>query len=229
MTNSEPNIGLPPAKPHETVQRLLPWYLNGTLAEDERQRVETHLQGCPACRRELIIMRQLAQAMKMPDDDEANVDEAFANFQKRLPPNAAKAVPAHLGKKSPRARWHRPLGAALSAHRVKSYAVAATVMLATAPVVWFSWEVPVNEGFVTLSNTPPATAAEAMLHVVFAKTVPETEVDAVLAKINARRVGAANSAGAYPVALANAAEVTAALAFLRGQPGVVLAEPTVNP
>ncbi len=31
---------------------LLPWYLNGTLADDQRQRLEEHLAGCDRCRRE---------------------------------------------------------------------------------------------------------------------------------------------------------------------------------
>jgi len=37
----------------EQVAELLPWLLNGTLEEEERQAVEGHLEGCPRCRAEL--------------------------------------------------------------------------------------------------------------------------------------------------------------------------------
>ena len=38
---------------------LLPWYLNGTLREDERRQVERHLSSCAACRAELDELTQL--------------------------------------------------------------------------------------------------------------------------------------------------------------------------
>jgi len=44
--------GTQPPKPHETVL-LLPWYLNRTLAEEERRSVEEHLLVCGGCRAEL--------------------------------------------------------------------------------------------------------------------------------------------------------------------------------
>ena len=38
---------------------LLPWYLNGTLREDERRQVDQHLSSCAACRAELNELAQL--------------------------------------------------------------------------------------------------------------------------------------------------------------------------
>ena len=38
---------------------LLPWYLNGTLREDERRHVDQHLSSCAACRAELEELAQL--------------------------------------------------------------------------------------------------------------------------------------------------------------------------
>ena len=38
---------------------LLPWYLNGTLQEDERRHVDQHLSACAACRAELEELTQL--------------------------------------------------------------------------------------------------------------------------------------------------------------------------
>ena len=43
---------------------LLPWYLNGTLREEERQRVAQHLEECQTCRSELEELTRLRQQVK---------------------------------------------------------------------------------------------------------------------------------------------------------------------
>lgn len=48
-----------PGDEHAAVQALLPWYLNGALAADERAGVAAHLAGCAACRAELEGERRL--------------------------------------------------------------------------------------------------------------------------------------------------------------------------
>ncbi|MFQ5796870.1 MAG: zf-HC2 domain-containing protein [Candidatus Bipolaricaulia bacterium] len=48
---------------HREIVELLPWYANGTLTEQEHERVEAHLAGCEACRNELEILRGLQTAV----------------------------------------------------------------------------------------------------------------------------------------------------------------------
>jgi anti-sigma factor RsiW len=43
---------------HDRVLELLPWLINGTLADVERREVEEHLAACEACRAELAATRQ---------------------------------------------------------------------------------------------------------------------------------------------------------------------------
>ena len=43
---------------------LLPWYLNGTLREEERQEVAQHLRECQPCRTELDELSRLRQQVK---------------------------------------------------------------------------------------------------------------------------------------------------------------------
>ena len=49
--------------PHDEVQELLPWYVNGSLTPDEAKRVEAHRAGCAECRSDLSAERQLAVAV----------------------------------------------------------------------------------------------------------------------------------------------------------------------
>jgi anti-sigma factor RsiW len=61
MTTARPQ----PPEPHEPAL-LLPWYVAGTLAENERLMVEAHLRECPECRHELesvVSVRQSTRAM----------------------------------------------------------------------------------------------------------------------------------------------------------------------
>ena len=46
------------------VATLLPWYVSGTLKEDERQQVVQHLERCQACREELEELTTLRTQLK---------------------------------------------------------------------------------------------------------------------------------------------------------------------
>jgi len=47
----------------DPVAEMIPWYANGTLAEDERELVERHLAGCEACRARLDDARSFSRGM----------------------------------------------------------------------------------------------------------------------------------------------------------------------
>jgi len=63
-----------PTEAHERTQQLLPWLVNGTLEDAERQAVEEHLAACAECRGELAATR-----------------EAFAAYSAHLPPEVVMA------------------------------------------------------------------------------------------------------------------------------------------
>lgn len=50
-------------------QELLAWYVNGTLAGDERTQVETHLRDCARCRDEVVFLRALRHGVQSLGDD----------------------------------------------------------------------------------------------------------------------------------------------------------------
>ena len=45
---------------HNRISDLLPLYVSGALADDQRQAVEQHLPGCAACRADLALWRAMA-------------------------------------------------------------------------------------------------------------------------------------------------------------------------
>ncbi len=49
---------------HDTVEGLLPWYVNGTLSADERNYVEEHLSGCDSHQVAIRELRQIAAAVQ---------------------------------------------------------------------------------------------------------------------------------------------------------------------
>lgn len=68
---------------HEEIQRLLSAYLDGELTQAGQQRVQLHLEDCPACRDTLDEMRRLQQlTAEIPFSDPP--DEIMEAFEQRL-------------------------------------------------------------------------------------------------------------------------------------------------
>jgi len=53
-----------PATGHHKIQGLLPWWANGTLGSEESRRVEAHLEHCPACQREALLLTDLQETLE---------------------------------------------------------------------------------------------------------------------------------------------------------------------
>lgn len=101
---------------HDDVLELLPWFVNESLGERERQRVLTHLRDCPECRRERDELQALAQLVG-EDDGSADADYRFA-FRKLIrrieAAEANRESTRDFGRSSP---WRRAVpwfGAAAS-------------------------------------------------------------------------------------------------------------------
>lgn len=64
---------------------LLPWYVNGTLDDVERQQVARHIESCSDCRRELDEITQIKRELK-----------AIYGAQAEAPPSLARSVMARV-------------------------------------------------------------------------------------------------------------------------------------
>ena len=54
-------------KRHQEVWELLPWYVNGTLKDPDRDMVAHHISECSACADELAKCRSVAAALRDPE------------------------------------------------------------------------------------------------------------------------------------------------------------------
>lgn len=198
--------------PHEEVQELLPWLVNGTLSPDELEHVETHLAECTECRAELVAERQLAAAI---ESSPADTEGAWDRMEKRLD---IKALP--LIKPTP-GFWKRrvSLGWAVAGPIAAAAAVAA-VMISFVPR-------PVAEPQYRALSAAQAPAA-ANLIVQFQPAAPVRDVQAALASVDARLVDGPTATGAYLLRVDDGKRELA-VKHLRDNQAIALAEPIDGP
>ena len=85
--------------PHQKVQELLPWFLNGTLESEDVAQVEEHLQSCPACRTELGCL-QVLRSTYIDTELAPDAEAALARLRPRLEERAPASRPRYTGERS---------------------------------------------------------------------------------------------------------------------------------
>lgn len=89
---------------HQTVQELLPWFVNQTLSGEQLVMVNAHLRGCAECRQDAELQRALkGSAPAAPEG--ADMERALARLMPRLEPRAASAPAAAAPLQGLRERW----------------------------------------------------------------------------------------------------------------------------
>lgn len=198
--------------PHDEVQELLPWLVNGTLAPEEAEKLEAHLADCAECRAELEAERQLAAAVAaMPLDTESG----WERMQQRL--DAEPSLEAH--SLSPLWRRRVPLGWAV----VSPFAAAAAVALVFVNV---TPNRPVEPEYRALGST--AVTSPANLVVQFAPATRVSDMQQALTSADARLVDGPTSTGAYLLRV-DQQKRELALKELRDNEAIALAEPIDGP
>ncbi|TWI67476.1 putative zinc finger protein [Pseudoduganella lurida] len=189
--------------PHAAVAPLLPWHAAGQLEEPAATQVREHLATCAACRADLAWERQLraAAGRAAPPPVCADADAALARLLPRLEPAPASLLASLVA-------W-------LSRPPVVPAALAATI---AALCLALSLDRPPD--YHALGPlAPPADAT-----VMFRPDTGAAEVRRILAATGAGTVHGPTVAGAYVLRLGPERRA-AALARLRAEPAVLLAEP----
>ena len=201
--------------PHQKVQELLPWFLNGTLESEDVAQVEEHLQSCPACRTELGCL-QVLRSTYIDTELAPDAEAALARLRPRLEERAPASRPRRTDERT-RARpaaipsW---LGLALAAQ--------------FALILGLGWKVLQPDRaaleFHTLSSAATAEHAAGSLVVVFDPAASQREVARILHRSGGRVVDGPTESNGFVLAVASGS-LKGALACLRAEPAVVLAEP----
>ena len=85
---------------HAQTQHLLPWYVTGTLEDDETAQVEKHLSECAECREDVEAERALAREIRaLPND----VDHGWAVLKARI--DETETAPRKLSTFPISSRW----------------------------------------------------------------------------------------------------------------------------
>lgn len=218
--------------PHRDIEELLPWYVNDTLAPDEKLTVERHLEKCPACRAELEQCRALAARIHEPCEDTWRLS---ADHFDRLMADIDRLMPPPAQAKNAAVWWQRILEGLQATPAPIRWTLAfqslavAGLLLALLPAT------PLNDpGYETLSanDAIPATG-EPRLRVAFAEPMTVGELRTLLRDISGQIVAGPTALGIYTIAVTGnerpAEAQDRAVAMLRAHEQVRLAEPLTPP
>lgn len=214
-------------EPHQRLEQLLPWYVNGTLEAAERRRLDEHFADCPACRAELEAEQAVAEALR------AGAEEAPAPHPQQLErllerlDEAPEPLPA--GAARPWTRLAPRRGARHGGHGWQWLAgLQAAAILVLGFLLARGGPAPAP-AYRTLADPPAATAPAGLrVRVVFAPQASMEQVQGLLAQVGAEIVAGPSPLGAYTLDIPRAAEAEPPqllLAVLRASPAVRFAEP----
>ncbi len=229
MTSSTPDTPTPDSR--REIEELLPWYVNGALSPAETATVEQHLARDPACRAELEECRALARLLEAHETatwqpKPAAFDRLLADIDRldaapapaRTDPPWWRRILEGLRNTPAPARW------TLATQSLALAALALALLLPTQPV---------DPGYETLSDSPPALTAEPRLRVVFDDAMNVGELRALLHDVTGHIVAGPTPLGVYTIAVTDGESpddaLDQAVTALRAHPGVRLVEPLEHP
>jgi len=82
---------------HDEVDLLLPWFVNDTLADAERQHVQRHVETCSACQDSVAVLQKI--------QDAAQTDSAVPMVPSPRMNDLMSAIAADESRRAPRRWW----------------------------------------------------------------------------------------------------------------------------
>jgi anti-sigma factor RsiW len=210
--------------PHPEISELIPWYVNGTLGELDRQRVNAHVDACAVCRDELSQERQIFKAMAAESTVEYMPAASFKRLQTTLD-LAAQPVPSAqhgrsaAGRRSPRlSPWPYRVAASLAVLVVALGIVSADK--------WIHFlALGASPEYHTVTTSAPRPPDE-VIRAVFSPNITLAELQALLDEAQLRIVAGPTEAGVYSLAANSRRPINSSLALLRRHASVRFAEST---
>jgi anti-sigma factor RsiW len=213
---------------HQEISALLPWYVNGSIGEPERRRVEAHVAECPRCREDLAEERRIHQAMTAAPAVEYMPAASLKRLQERLDAAAPRAADRRHAAGKPKAaaagnagrsrRWQGTMAASIAVM------TAIVCLLAADRWVQFRARTARPEYYTVTTSTPHAPGE--VIRAVFSPIISLAELQAILDEAGLRIVSGPSEAGVYSLAANSPRPVSSSLTLLRGHASVRFAEST---
>jgi hypothetical protein len=206
---------------HHEVSALLPWYVNETLEERDRQRVYAHVGICANCREDLAAQERICAAIEVQPAIDYMPVASLKRLQARLDAQAESAPTPALPQQQPAHRlpWRGWMAA--------SIAVMAVAVALLAADRWAQVEARlIQPKYRTVTSSAPRPPGE-VIRAVFAPTITLVELQTMLDEAQLRIVSGPTEAGVYSLASNSTLTVRASLALLRQHSTVRFAEGTL--
>jgi hypothetical protein len=216
---------------HQAISQIIPWFVNGTLGELERQRVDAHLRTCAVCSEDLLQEQRVYQAMAsergveyMPAASLKRLQVKLDGLREEAAPVETAAAPPKAPVEQPTRRW-MPWQWRIAA----SIAVGAVVLSLVTLNQWGPFrarQLPPNYHTVTTSQ---AHAPDEAIRAVFSPSITLVQLQAILDEAQLRIVAGPTEAGVYSLARNSERSVSSSLTLLRRHTEVRFAEgPELN-
>ncbi len=207
---------------HRAIRELIPWYVNGTIGDRDRLRVDAHVALCARCRDELTTERTLFQGMSggsaveyMPAASLKRLNAALDALDGRSTPDTGRAS---AGSAEPRrsVRWASAAAAGV---------VAAVLLLGLGKLAREPGRRDSPADYRTVT-TSAAHAPGEVIRAVFSSSVTLQDLQSILDEAGLRIIAGPTEAGVYSLAATSRRPVSVSLGLLRAHAAVRFAERT---
>ena len=226
MTNSD----------HQKVSLLLPWYVNKTLDDNDKDFVENHISACLVCRIELTNLQKLSAFVRQEDVADSAAHAAFSQLKNRIHQDETLTKQRTGMVDSFFDFWREKIGF----NRKKLLVNHPGLVLASVMTFVFLLLIPgffgknllIGNQFQTLSNTKHEDVGKNEIRVVFASGMSSEQISGILDAYQGRIVSGPTSQGVLNVRIGNAEkqmtkqQITEIISKLRNNPQVIFAEPS---
>jgi hypothetical protein len=206
---------------HQEIAALIPWFVNASLEENDRQRVEAHTASCALCRDDLVVQQRIFEAIEREPTIEYMPAASLKRLQARLDAVHNALPVTAVTSAQPAATQLRWRG--LMAASIAVMAVAVTLLLADRWV-----ELRANLAaprYRTVTSSVPRPRDE-VIRAVFSPTITLVQLQAVLDEAGLKIISGPTEAGVYSLAATSTQPVRQSLSALRQHSAVRFAEAT---
>ena len=210
---------------HAEAWALLPWLANGRIAPEDREWVETHVQGCAECRAELTAQRMIATQVQRdagsPAPAASDEQRSFNKLWARIEAAESATTPAAtMSSAASSSRYSRTVRWLVAAVVVQAIGLGAFGLAMRGP------------DFVTVSSVEPRLDAPAV-RLVFAPGASMSKVNTLLTHQGLSIVSGPGASGNFTAilsadAVASGASAESVAAVISKDPNVSFAQPVAR-